>query len=786
MSLPAYYILNKIKIFDDLNIIEKSVLILAGSISAINILLVYFGQLFSSGLRSFAIFIFTLCLIFTLLSIKYIIRDATLIITSIFQKGPYSLLFILLFILIAKITFFYILRPVVDPDIVSQYLTYARSIVLSNRIPNLDLFTLNPVTTPPIGGPMLFSFYYLIVGNLKSEGFRLLTYPFLMGIIALMFLISKKIFRSTWLALLSSIIFLSFPIIDNLLLEWALYPDIIATFLELLIIYFVLFKNSYVINKSNHMLDVILGLSAAEMLLLKSQSVLFFVMVTTLVLLRAKIFKHSTYILGCLLATIMLLLPIVNLFGLSSFRLGNINTISYLLLSIPVLIILVLGYKNREPIFVIKPVSMGIVGSITLTGTIWLIRNYFLFGSFLSANNAAIFKSMFLQSQIFVNGIGQGSNLAGLQSFNNAALMALPIFGTLFFIPKMAGMISAVFKQHWNFVVLLMVFWYALIVIYSGYPNERYLFGIFPFLGTLIVYGAICLTDWIFPHMLASKKKQFGLVVVILSAVFSLSQSIILSWGFGSQFYTSSELRQIVLVATPTVQQLTSVEGLKVILLGKLIWIIRLLNIRSGIFLPNDLGPSLLLGFFVSLFVLICSFLLIKFVFRNKLKWFITVMAGLLIVPYFVLILQTTGGNIKKFPNKIELNIYNYWGEANNVVPYFSNHHDNSSIILVVGPQTGLSYKIFMKVYNIEYGYGFIEISSVIRDPDPSNIYKYFLDNNIRYILVYEGSDNEIYLKNFEKNSTLYNFVKNQNYFTTEIFPDSNNLWRLYKLKTEM
>jgi hypothetical protein len=775
LSLPAYYVLKKVNTFSGLNILEKYLLVLASSISVINILLVYLGQSSGVNIKGFAIAIFVVCTILILLSSKQIVQDVLSVARYVFKNKVYRLLFILLFVLIAKVTLFYFLHPIVDPDIVSQYLTYARSIVLDNHIPALDIFTLNPATTPPIGGPMLFSFYYFITGNLQSEGFRLLTYPFFMGIVALTYLISKRLFGKTWFALLSCIVFLSFPLIDSMLLEWVLYPDIIATFLELTIVYFLFFRKQNTNRNNNLGLYIIMGLSAAEMLLLKSQSVLFFTILLILLLLRAKIFKFNTYLLGSVMAIIILLFPLSNSFGFHLFRLGNIDTISYLLLIIPVIVILFLGYKNKKSVTNISPLSMGLMGIVASTGLVWLVRNHTLFKNFLSAYGSGIYKNMPIQYQVFAKDMAGSTNPTLFQSFNSIALIALPVFGSLFLIPKIIGIITASFNNHWNTVVLFVTFWYALIIIYSGFPNERYLFVIFPFLSALIVYGIKYIDDKTSKKISIEKEKLFGLIAVTLFALFSLSQSIILSWGFGSSLYSASDLRQISNSSNSIVEKFT---------ISPILEIARLLNIRIGTFAVVDLAPSLLIGMGISLMVLIITFVLIKKLSLSKIKIYIVLVSLLLFTPYVVLIFQMSGSNIRGFSKEIELNMYSYWGEANTIVPYFKDHFDPSATTLVIGPQTGISYKIFMKAYNIQYGYGFIEIATMVKEKNPESIYKYFRERNIQYVLVYEGRDNGLALRNFENNSTIYNFIKDQKYFTTEVIPDNNNLWRLYKLKS--
>ena len=573
---------------------------------------------------------------------------------------------------------------------------------------------------------------------------------------------------------------MSIPLIDTMLLEWVLYPDIIAVFLELTIVYFLIFKKQDVNKKNNLTLAIILGLSAAETLLLKSQSILFFVMTVILILLKTKIFKHNSYVIGCLLTIGILLFPLTNLLGLQFFRLGNIDALSYLLLTTPIFLILFFGYKYRKSDVEIKPIRLVIIGAVSVLGAFWLFRNYFLFGGLLAANSTGIYKDMLLQYQIFIKNTAGNINMARMQSFNNIALIALPVFGSLFVIPKIIGIVVAVPKRHWNTTVLVVMLWYALVVIYSGFPNERYLFVILPFLSALIVYGIKYIDDKILRIISFGKEKLFGLIAVTSFAIFSLSQSIILSWGFGTILFSPSELRQIAFSS--------NMGTLKLIELPKesLASIARLLNIRLGTLSNTDAVPLIVLSVFISLAILVCTFILIKSISLSKLKKYLIFTSTLIIIPYLLFVLQMSGGKVNNYSDEVEQKLYSYWGEANTVVPYFKNNSDTSSIVLVVGPQTGISYKTFMKVYNIEFGYGFIGISPIVKENNLEIIYKYFKEKNIRYVLVYEGLDNEAYLRNFEINTTMYNFIKDHKYFTTEIFPDENNLWRLYKLRDKI
>lgn len=788
-SLPAYYVLNRLRIFKQFNILERFVLVLAGSVSVVNLILVYSGLLSPVGIKPMAILLFMSCVILLVLSIKTIVKDVWIFIKSITAKKQYRLLVVLIVVLMIKVVVFYFLRPVIDPDIISQYLTFSRSIAISNRIPAFDSFTLSPGTTPPIGGPALFSFCYLITGDLTSEGFRLLTLPFFIGIITLTYLISKKIFKNTWLSLLVLIVFLSFPIIDNFLLEWALYPDTITTFLQLSLLYFLFFRNRNTLANKNYVLYLILGLSAAEMLLLKTQSLLFFVIVAIMLLVKGKFTKFNTYFIGCGLAIAVLILPLTNLFGFNFFRVGKIEIGSYIMLSLPVIISLVSSYRQGKPRIKIDLVPIVVIGLVTLLGTIALLRNFILYKGYLTPIGTGPYEDMMFQYEIFFRSISDYRNTENYLSYNNIAVLSLPIFGSLYLIPKVVGIIGSFFKKTWNLPILFLTLSYALVLIYSGFPDERYLFAIFPFLAMFVVLGIQLLTDKFLSHITILKKRSYALMAVTLFAIVSLSQSTILIWGFGSQLFSRSELRNIAFSqesVVNTTNPSSKGDSFGHFIGNRFVGLIKLLNTRAGILSKQDVVPSIYLGIAAFLVVLVCTLAFIRMFYPKKMNKFVLMIAFLILVPYIVLYFLMSHSRTDGFSKSVEKNLYNYWGEANVIVPYFNNLNDKRGIVLVVGPQTGLSYKTLMKVYNIEFGYGFTKISSIINEPSIEKTRKYFIDNNIHYVLFYEGTDNQRYLSNFDELSTMSSFIKNKSFFETEIFPDDDNMWRLYKLKTEL
>jgi hypothetical protein len=781
LSLPIYTLLDRTNLFSRLNRLERLVLTLAGSVSLVNIVLAYVGQFSPIGIKIPFLIIFLLCLMSVLISFKPLTEDVLLIAKKIL-RGRSRLLTIFFLVLLTKVTIFYILHPVIDPDVVSQYLTFARSIVLSDHTPPLNAFTLSPSATPPVGGSVLLSFYYVIAGSTQGEGFLLYTYPFFLGLLTLTYLISKKLFNNHTSALLSVVVFLSIPLVDSLLLEWALYPDVISVFLQLTAVYFLLFKDRSTLGKDIYVIDIVLGLSIAESILLKSQGVLFLAMLTVMVLIKGRIFNFRTYILGVVAVAILFFVPILNLFGSHFFRSGENNLITSLLIAIPPLVVFVLARKFKKPALEIKVKSVLLIGSLTFVGFLWLARNYVLYKSFLSVGDVNIYKDIIFQHRIFLNGIAENLSIKDSQAFNASAIFTLPIFGSLFLIPKLVGIFGAIRNSsYWNTAVLITLFWYALVIIYSGFPNERYLLIILPFLSMLAVLGVKQLIARLFKNTSPEKTDLFCLTVIGVYALLSLSQSALLTWGFGSLAFSPSEIRGMVYSISQNPSAVSD-SGNTQFGQNMLISTIRLLNIRLGAFSQKDVVPATLLFGTLSLIILACIIAVLRFVSIKNIRRIMSLSAILLMLSYITFILLVSGFSVTSFPKRLEKSLYNYWGAANIIVPYLEEQEDKSSIILAVGPQTGLSYKLNMKVYNIEYDYGFIKILPVINESDRKVLHRFFVDNNIEYVLVYEGRDNYKYLVNFDNNSQLYGFIKDDKFFTTVIFPDQDNLWRLYKL----
>ena len=90
LALPAYYFLNKTKIFRSLNVLEKFVLVLASSISVVNLLLVYLGWFSSIGVKTVAAIVFVLCLALLLSSSKSIIKEILTVLRFVFRNKVYK------------------------------------------------------------------------------------------------------------------------------------------------------------------------------------------------------------------------------------------------------------------------------------------------------------------------------------------------------------------------------------------------------------------------------------------------------------------------------------------------------------------------------------------------------------------------------------------------------------------------------------------------------------------------------------------------------------------------
>ena len=135
---------------------------------------------------------------------------------------------------VANYTFFLLIKAIIDWDVASLYLPFARSIFMQNSIP-LTSQGLNNIGQQGIS--VLYSFVYSNSSSLVTENFRLMPLAFILMIFVLVFSIAK-LFLNGSVAKLAVIVCCFLPIFDSSLSWFSFYPDLAFAALAVALFYF--------------------------------------------------------------------------------------------------------------------------------------------------------------------------------------------------------------------------------------------------------------------------------------------------------------------------------------------------------------------------------------------------------------------------------------------------------------------------------------------------------------------------------------------------------------------
>jgi len=802
LASSFFWFFFRIKSFSKFSLFERLILGMGISVSVFVVLTSWYGTLMRSGFSFFVNILFYLGLAFT----------AFWFITLFKRRRGYKLpkfsflekiILVLIFIFCFKVIGLYTLNPITDPDVVASYLPFARSIFQFDHVPVRNSFTLQSMTIPPIGGPILFASYYSIVGSTLSEGFRFLTLPFFFGILIMIYLFAKKVFgKERFYALVSVLVFLSLPVIDSMLLEWRLYPDIIFSFLSLVVFYFFWFKFFDASKKMKFLLSLSIGLMVAASILLKSQGLLLLLILLFFSSVRIRFKKFRFLPLMILFAGVVPSLMCV--FGFRNFGFGCLNPIyllSYLIVLFIVannLIKITSSEENRKSFFYILLIFL-----LSLLGLLWFGRNIFYYGNPISSYTP-LAKSMWeLRTILFPP--SSGFSLSR-QSFSFFSFFIFSGFGTFLILPKLVGFFEGVTKRY-SVLILWFIVWYVFSDIYLGRVSSRYLFMGIAIMAILVTVGIKEIQKLVIRGVDKNKNKYFTVYFVILHSVFSLSESIFLTWSYGAKFFSQKSLRNIAYGRTSQAisnssqafltkwsiannskvfSPITLVTG-KLFSDGKIFFtsiiesfssFLRIVNVRPLLCDYHDLISLFVIAFVVSILLIFLSCWFTKHFGKKILIVFVFGVSVMVIAPYVVIVLLISGGNIKEFSKAHEKLVYNYWGEASFVAPYLRKNKGSTSKVIFFGPPTALSYKTNMPVYNIMRGYSLSELLPVLFEKDETRIYKYFKDNNFDFVVIYKKDG---MLDSFREKTILFSFFEDKNYFEKIKEEDDGILWTVYK-----
>lgn len=760
---------SRFKFFHRFDFLEKLIFIGASS-SSIFIILASWGAVLGNGtVRLLLGLLFISTSVFFFYWLLILIRKRPKINFPKFSKIE-KLLVILILAILLKVFVLFTLRPIVDPDVVISYLPFARTVVEENFVPPQDKYTLNPMTLPPIGGPILYATTYVLSGDTFSESFRLFTFPFFLGLTILTYLIGKRI-GGRLFGLVSSLIFLSLPWIDTMLLEWVIYPDLIFAFLGLCLFYFLEFHFFDAHRKTKNILGIFFGLILAASLLLKDQGIFLFFLLFLLIILRLR--GYLFRILSLFFAILPFLLLFLKLPGLTYFAFDRASLTGVFFLGAPFVFLAtrrIVFDRKVKPTEVITPLFVSL--ALGILGSLWILRNIALYAHpvipYLGGTLFGYYEAI-LKLEIWSPAVN--FELKEIQLF------FLPVFGTLLLLPKILGLLVSLFEKKLFQVGFWFFAWYAIVILYFGQANERYLSIIMPTLVVLITYGISILGRWL-QNLSLKKLNNFLPISSILFGVASLTQSTFLSWNVGSNLFPSFALRRMLFEESLRAPLTTSIVDIQQFLIS----IARLLNTRPGIYSREDVIQLLIVGLLTSLIILVVTFFFLRFSFKRYIFFFGLISVIAFTFPYFAVIWNVSGGNVLAFAKKERNKIYSSRGLTTHVVPYLKENASKDSKVLVFGPDSALSYHTNLAVWNLEFGYGLSGIKDFL-DKKESEILNFINENKIEYFLLYNDEPSLAKFSRAKERSKFFQVLVDKQYFEPVVKSDEQNLWILFKLK---
>lgn len=687
-------------------------------------------------------------------------------------SSPEKLVIIVLAILITKILLLYSTHPIVDPDIITTYLPFARSIVRAGHVPPIDYYTANPMTIPPIGGPILFATYYFLSHSLTVENFRFLTWPFLLGIGLLTYLFARK--STTRLnSLIAMVIFFSLPVIDGMLSNWILYPDIIYSFLGLTAFYFGQYYLFRPTTPNRLIYSLIFGTILASTLLLKSQGLLVIYVFGLIALHQLSAYRKYFYLLTVVLTLAPFVLSYSAITGVTGFGYAPLNPLA---LCIYLFAMLFSSHFYHQPSGNSKSQSIyPLIFTLifTIPGFVWLIRNYTSYGNISVPLTSGYGQFYGLARQLHADTPAQRLSFSGI------AFLLGPSFGTFFLLPKVVGFFN-LFKTR---KLLLPLFWsifiYTLSIVFFGDANNRYLLPVFPVLAIMITFGIEKIASW---YRQARPSKLAPKLALLLGFVLlSLTQSDFIFWNFGPAFSYFKPSQGIPAAINQTIEPPRAVSSPTLITLKSGLQAFReFLGIMSGHvnlpFIGNHQVQLFIIGLVGGLAVLVIVKLLLSRCFG---KYLFIICSAILLLPYLFVVWRISGGAIWRFAQKEQELIYNNFGEVTYVSPYLKAHASPGSTILIFGPQTGTAYQTNLAAWNIESGYGLKELFPVIHGDDAS-ILDFFANHSINYA-VFARDPHSLELSNhLRAESRLLDVIENPQYFQKINSANLDNIWEIY------
>ncbi len=762
----AYPVLNRVARLKRYSVLLKLCLSLVATTSFTVLFSSFWGIVFPRGFIVTSRILFAILVLLTIVTLKDLLFS---VIskgiktcdnkTKILSGNKVTYLFLGIFILVFLLIF--TLRPVVDSDVVDSYLPLARSIVMADKIPAYNYYDGSPFAIPPVGGPSFFAYYYTISGNIFGEVFRFINIPYFLGILLFSYYIFSLFFPSEY-SLLGVLIILVIPFLEGFIFEAGFYPDFIFAFLSLFCFWFMLKLISSHRKKYSWIIYALLGLSLGASLLIKYQAIFLYALVFGLGVFRY--FRGKGKIL-------YLSVPFVP-FLLKIFFKGEPYTVPQgFAFGIFFAVLLFMAFWSvRINIYSDKKDFYKLVASamISLSGFIFILRNYLFFGNFTSQKLSYNWASS-IGSSIGV--VGKGGIPFETLTFIFGSSLAV-----FWLLPKITGVLKG-FSRGIKFLPVYIFFvWYSWWVLFLGAADTKWLLPVIPFLAVLILDGLKKL----------SVRRKMVENIVYAGVFFHFLSSKFLLWNFWSYSIGNNTLRysvqkygvnfQIGEALVPEVKSHFS-DLIKIPndILEVVLRSLYILASRVSIS-PSDIPLMIILAFLLSITVVVIGAM------SDRLYLKKIVPAAILILYGYIFIAVSGGINLLNFTKREQNMLFDYWGQSTTVVPYLASHSHLGDRIVVFGTPSGLSYYSGLQTYNVEYGGGLSLFYPVFESSNFSDIYSFYKKNRIKFVLI---STYGTSVKRFDKlrdKTKIFDILGNNEYSKKVISSRNDIYWDMYEI----
>jgi len=679
-----------------------------------------------------------------------------------------SLFVITILFFIFKFIYYLSVMAIMNWDVLRFYLPLARTMYTQDSIPVLTGFDFTTVRGGFFGISTIYAFVYSGSGSIFAEDFRFLPLLFFLAIVALLYIIARDA-HSKNLGKLSVLVFFSLPFVDEMLVSYSYYPDVLFLMLFLgafwLIWKFTLTKRWF--------FAIAAGFVAGSVMTVKPFGILVTGLLVGLIfqLILHKMFSRNGFIYRALriaplsVVISLILLNVTSWFGLD---------IIYSVLSI-ILVIWILNsidsYLTKIIIsFDQKKLLIGLCSTVLCSLPFFVLtfgRNFLLFGSplYVSWMNEESTKWAIQLTQGFYPTAEPMSLTAAfgwmMVIFTTSAL------GTAFLFPKVLGL-SKLLKKQGSLFFIFAVAYFIVWFIFMG-PAEvtgttaRWLYPLVPFITLVIAYG--------FLKSVKSFKKS--VIFIYLFLAFSLLQSRLLSQYPVSlyleinDFFEHIGLSQQVLTginASPTMEQILGSLYLGIIVFLPLMiyYLFQICKPRFSLKMPFPLKSRRYFQYAGFLVIIFLSF-------------------SLILLPVMAVTFTYGNGNPLDFA-KNSRSSSDYRGLYSEILPYIETHsNSNETIICVDAAHTGLQYYLpNVRIVDIIFSENLAIFWPLIGKNVEDSV-RFLTEINATYFLVSKSQTSQSLLSNLSKQILLFGCISDPFYF--EVLKETSN-WKLVKLRS--